>query len=645
MKYSVLVIASSAENLSQALEAILNQTVSPDDYEIYVVSDGLNKNIESVAAEYKNKYPARFIQHIRARTTTPALIRNAGVKEARGEIIFFTNDDYIVPANWMEELLDGYRRYPDVAGVGGWHDINQRSGYFQRCTDAMDKRFGRGILDTEVKSDLYIFYPYPYIGAHLGNLSYKKSALNEFGSFDENMRSLRWTAEELNMRMLTPGRSFLHLPAKVQSIRRTSIKDSLYEHVNEGKDLYYLHLQRPQLISDINRGFLYVSLRLLAHAEISSFYIGYLLSTLARAWGRFLAKYRGRFTATETNLLLPKTFEILKRSGSKVNSVKTSITPYEKYLSPEKDKSEEFYSIVIPTYNRSEAIMGALKGAANQTIPPDRYEIIVIDDGSTDNTKEKILEFARRQPRHTIRYFHQQNSGPAKARNLGIKEARGEVIFFTDDDSRVPPDWIRTLLDGFRRYPRAAGVGGWIVPPEGETTKSATSRYLHFASFFSHPIVGSFIRSHEIISDDPLMFFGTFAYNTANICYKKNVLQKVSGFREDFRWPGSEDNDLGFRIARAGFPIVYIPFHVTHSKAMNLTDFYKLHFRRGANGYLLRTINYSVLEELRPGFTRNYGSLASFVSRLNGPEKFWAFLEWSSMNTGIIYMKNKLTQN
>lgn len=140
------------------------------------------------------------------------------------------------------------------------------------------------------------------------------------------------------------------------------------------------------------------------------------------------------------------------------------------------------------------------------------------------------------------------------------------------------------------------------------------------------------------------MCFGTFAYNTANVCYKKEALQKVGGFMEDFYWPGSEDNELAFRIASMGYSLLYLPFHVIHPKDMSLPEFTKLYFRRGANGYLLRIMHRGLLEKLKPGFVKDYGSMASFIFHFSGPEKFLALLQWLSINAGIMYMKNKLAE-
>ncbi len=333
-------------------------------------------------------------------------------------------------------------------------------------------------------------------------------------------------------------------------------------------------------------------------------------------------------------------FENIKHHDGR--AIKTRGVPFRKNSSAKTPPGSGFYSVVIPTYNRERGLDTALANVVNQTINPKQYEIIVIDDGSTDTTRKRVLEIQQRFPEHTVRYFHQQNGGPAKARNKGIKEAKGEIIFFTDDDCEVPGDWMETLLDGLNRYPTAAGVGGWHVPPPIDLKKSGASRYMHMVSDGPHPTIGTYIKDHEIVSNDPLVYFGIFAYNTANICYRKKILERVKGFREDFHWPGSEDNDLGFRVALAGYHLLYLPFNVTHRKNLDLFNFVKLHFHRGANGYLLRELNRKALEGLKPGFTGQFGSIANFAHRLSGTHKFWAFVEWASVNAGILYMHKKL---
>ncbi|MEK7090638.1 MAG: glycosyltransferase family A protein, partial [Patescibacteria group bacterium] len=81
------------------------------------------------------------------------------------------------------------------------------------------------------------------------------------------------------------------------------------------------------------------------------------------------------------------------------------------------------YSIVIPTYNRKKTLQMTLDSTIVQTILPSEYEIIVVDDGSIDGTRSVVEEFIEKHPARAIRYFWQENGGPAKARNFGIKES------------------------------------------------------------------------------------------------------------------------------------------------------------------------------------------------------------------------------
>ena len=645
-QYSIIIpTCNRAETLVKTLDSVMSQTLPRHKYEILIIDGGSTDNTWKKVTEFMEQHSDYDIEYFYQKNAGLAKARNLGIKESKGEIIFFTDDDCVVPSNWMATLLDGYRRYPDVVGVGGWRETNSpKTNFLQKCEDALDNKFGGGILDMEIKTNLYFL---PNIGAELGYISYKKSVLEQCGRFDENLHSPKLTAKEINIRVFSRGYSFLHLPLKVKRIKKFGLKDFFYQYVAEGRDLFYLYRKYPRLVNDIYGSFLNNVLRQLAYAEISYFYAAYFFSILFRMGGRAIAKYWEYQVVKEADLLPNKTFEILKRMTGEKVTVKTSGRLFNKLTFRIKETAKDFYSIVIPTYNRAESLIKILENLVNQTIPPARYEIIIVDDGSTDDTESQISRLCQSfggQAKPEIRYLKTENGGPAKARNKGIKESKGKFVFFTDDDCAVPKDWMETILAGFKKYPDVAGVGGWIWPPEGELEKSAVSRFLHFESFFGHPIVGSYIRSHEILSNDPLMCFGNFAYNTANVCYKKEALRTVGGFREDFYWPGSEDNELAFRIASAGHSLLYLPFHVIHPKAMSLPEFIRLHFRRGANGYLLRTMHQELLEKLKPSFIKDYGSMASFISRLNGPEKFLAFLEWLSFNAGIMYMKNKLAK-
>ena len=106
-------------------------------------------------------------------------------------------------------------------------------------------------------------------------------------------------------------------------------------------------------------------------------------------------------------------------------------------------------SVVIPTYNRKERLKDTLESLFHQTIPKDQYEIIVVDDGSSDGTEELVQVMIKTSP-CSLRYFKQKNQGQAAARNLGIKNAVAEIIGFTDDDCIVDAGWIQKAADYFK---------------------------------------------------------------------------------------------------------------------------------------------------------------------------------------------------
>ncbi|CAG0970165.1 partial heptose III glucuronosyltransferase, partial [Gammaproteobacteria bacterium] len=110
------------------------------------------------------------------------------------------------------------------------------------------------------------------------------------------------------------------------------------------------------------------------------------------------------------------------------------------------------FSVVIPTFNRKDILRQCLKSLQAQDFTD--FEVLVVDGGN-DGTEEML---AREFP--GFRYLREERSGPSVARNLGIEQATGEIVAFTDDDCLPPPDWLSKMADGYRRYPTVSGVAG-----------------------------------------------------------------------------------------------------------------------------------------------------------------------------------------
>ena len=102
-------------------------------------------------------------------------------------------------------------------------------------------------------------------------------------------------------------------------------------------------------------------------------------------------------------------------------------------------------SVIVPTYNRKHELTKLLHSLNNQTLPPSRFEIVVIDDGSTDGTEEWLMK-NKNQFHATISYYAQNHGGPGAARNLGMEKADGDIFAFTDTDCIAEPHWLDSFL-------------------------------------------------------------------------------------------------------------------------------------------------------------------------------------------------------
>jgi len=227
------------------------------------------------------------------------------------------------------------------------------------------------------------------------------------------------------------------------------------------------------------------------------------------------------------------------------------------------------FSVVLPTFNRVHLLERVAAAILDQTLPPERCELIIVDDGSTDGTPALAAELAGRD---NVRLIQQSNRGAAAARNRGIHEASGDVVALTDDDCLVPRDWLERLADGYARHPEVAGVGGRLEPPDEVLACRAVAR---------HEL---FIARHVFGAGDQeaLGGFECPAGGTNNMSYRRDVLLDVGGFDEGFGpcvW--GEDADLKLRITQTGKPLLYIPVCVEHLRDYAVRPFLRQSFQRG----------------------------------------------------------------
>ncbi len=203
---------------------------------------------------------------------------------------------------------------------------------------------------------------------------------------------------------------------------------------------------------------------------------------------------------------------------------------------------EKFVTVVIPTYNRKESLIDCVNSLIDQTYPKEAYEIIVVDDGSTDGTDELFEKNFSTIMHPGLKYLHQTNKGSYAARNTGVKNASGDVICFTDDDCIVEKNWIESIVSGFSDH-SIGGVGGKVLTHKPETLAQ------QYCELYNPIDVGELKK----------IFFPT-----ANVAYLHRVLQEVGGFDNFFRESG--DVDIGLRLRLKGYSLKYMPSAIVYHK-------------------------------------------------------------------------------
>lgn len=225
-------------------------------------------------------------------------------------------------------------------------------------------------------------------------------------------------------------------------------------------------------------------------------------------------------------------------------------------------------SVVIPTRNRTNTLLEVLSGLQQQSFPQDSYEVIVVDDGSKDNTLQ-LLKNIQPQLNYKLRIFSQPHKGPAAARNLGINHATGEIILFLGDD--IIPD--KTLLEEHYKIhsitPQNVSVLGLVVWDK-RIKKNFLTEYLDAGVQFSY---------YKLVGKKEVDFN---CFWTANVSVKRSFLLKNGLFDERFRYPAHEDTELGYRLIQKGMKILFNENAIGyHCHKVTLREYCKKHIYIG----------------------------------------------------------------
>ena len=221
-------------------------------------------------------------------------------------------------------------------------------------------------------------------------------------------------------------------------------------------------------------------------------------------------------------------------------------------------------SVVIPAYNAGSTVGRCLQALAGQTVARDKYEIIVVDDGSTDDTCAVI------QAHDRVRLYTQDHAGPAAARNLGVARAQGSIVLFTDADCEPATDWIERmsapLLEG------GHAPAAQIVGAKGTYLTRQREIMARFAQI-------EYEDKYDRMAREAYIDF----VDTYSAGYRRDVLLSSGGFDPVFPVSSVEDQELSFRLAKQGYKMVFVPeAHVYHwGHARDIVTYCRKKFKIG----------------------------------------------------------------
>jgi GT2 family glycosyltransferase len=224
------------------------------------------------------------------------------------------------------------------------------------------------------------------------------------------------------------------------------------------------------------------------------------------------------------------------------------------------------FSIVVPTYARPKPLAACLDALARLDYPRDRFEVIVVDDGSPAPPKALVASF---RDRLNVTLLTPRHAGPAAARNTGAAHARGRVLAFTDDDCMPEPDWLQRLDAAFQESPNCM-IGGRTV------NRLTANPY----STASQVIVDAVYAFYNQDATAPRFFASN------NVAMPVRIFRALGGFDETFPLAASEDRELCDRWRFRGYRMLYLPAAVVqHAHPLTLRRFCKQHFNYGRGAF------------------------------------------------------------
>lgn len=590
-KVSVIIPVYNCElYIAQAIESVLNQTYT--DYEIIVINDGSTDNTYQVLQPYMKKI-RYFSQENKGLSAT----RNQGIKMAKGKLISLLDADDLFLYYKLQEQVAIFEAEPSIGLVqSGWRVVNEKGDKIE------------DVKPWHKSPELDLVTWLKWKATNPSGMMFRKEWLERVNGFNEDLRRLE--DFDIVIRLALAGCQATWFPKVAVCYRqhRGNMTRNLLAQIEVEEKILDELFSNPNLPGKIQ------------HLEKELRY-GSLIWNCWRLYktGNFseMATYLQKslsYTSDPPTVAICTWIELFTKldsqEGNQFNAYSFSQLPqWKKLISNIFNPVVPRVSVIIATYNNAHYIVEAIASIFNQTYRS--YEIIVIDDGSTDNTRQVLEPYLDK-----IRYLYQENKGVSHARNLGLEMARGEFISFLDADDFFLPDKLAKQVAVFDAHPSLGIVhSGWrLVNEKGE--KISDIEFWHW--------YGSLELDLET--------WVVWKPVTISMMFRKSWIKSVGGF--DTRWHHGEDIDLVLRLSVNGCQAVWLP---------KITYCYRQHHYNVTRKYTQQAVSInSVLDNF---FSRQ--NLSTSIRQLERKSRYYThnWLAWQAHRNGdLIEMGKYLRQ-
>ncbi len=278
-------------------------------------------------------------------------------------------------------------------------------------------------------------------------------------------------------------------------------------------------------------------------------------------------------------------------------------------------------SVIVCTYNRCQSLARALESMSASVMPTTtEWEVLVVDNNSNDGTREVAAHFCELNPAH-FRYLFEANQGKSYALNTAIRESRGEILVFTDDDVTVEPRWLQNLTSVFE-HEKCAGSAGRILPAQSFDRPpwlSLEGRYNLIGALCAY------FEPGELPHDLKVAPYG------ANMAFRREMFEKYGTFRLDLgpcftSRVSSEDTEFGRRLLAGGERLCYVPsatvYHEIRQDRLNKKFFLTWWFGLGRGKVRESEANLTAFEAFKI-LARTLTTAVEWLFSFHPPKRFY----------------------